>query len=233
MAENIKKREVFRKKMRKPLLLMAILFAGCVSINVRENFVRQDLQNAYLSSVGIAGKKHRVFGSGVIVYHKTGHNIIVLTAYHVVDNESELYISVPTEIAHKRAKVEYYDKKRDLALISTIDVAGSDGPFVRLSKYLPYLGDDVWVIGSPLGDEGTITKGVLGKRDYKSGIELYRADASSFFGNSGGGMFDVRGDLVGIAHAIQMHDQIFAKTVIPGAFYFISLQEIRTFLNNR
>jgi len=220
----------------KKLIILVMFMFGCVSFGARENYVRKELENQYLSSVAITNYQGRAFGSGVVIYHKKNHSIMVLTATHVVvgmlHHRMAPYVLFPFEKYPKKINIEKVSFKKDLTLLSC-GIAEQDGSYVKIARYSPNIGDDVWVIGAILGNPGTITKGIISNMEYDGEKTLYRADSVAFFGNSGGGMFDKNGDLVGIAHAVQQLNGLFAKSVVPGGFYFVAHNEIKTFLSKK
>jgi S1-C subfamily serine protease len=76
--------------------------------------------------------------------------------------------------------------------------------FSQFSDNLPRLGEDVWCVGSPLLDAGTLTKGIVSHPQRTPSISedksvtYIHSDATVLEGNSGGGMFRADGVCVGI-----------------------------------
>jgi len=69
-----------------------------------------------------------------------------------------------------------------------------------LAKELPTIGDELYVIGTPLKIEfqHTITKGILSARRNISGLPYLQTDAAINPGNSGGPVFDASGELIAL-----------------------------------
>ena len=150
-------------------------------------------------------------GSGVVV----GEGI-VLTNYHVVEDASSLKISVATDNAEEPdlydAVLIAYDENLDIALLS---VPGLPLAPVRLGDSDTLrVGDWAICIGNPLGEtfSGTVTTGIVsalnravsstsydkyGRRETITNA-MIQTDAAINSGNSGGGMFSVTGELMGI-----------------------------------
>ena len=139
-------------------------------------------------------------GSGVVI-SKDG---LIMTAAHVVQVADE--VSVMFSDGHKEtAKVLNTNIATDVALIKMDKVSKKlvvaemgDSDSVRI-------GEDVFVIGAPYGMEYTLTVGhISGRRTTKEvssqlvPIEFLQTDAAVNQGNSGGPMFNMNGEIIGI-----------------------------------
>lgn len=96
------------------------------------------------------------------------------------------------------ATVDYYDEDRDLALLTLASTTWLPSP-VSLASVGTKNGDEIFVRGYPGigGSSITLTKGII------SGIERekYKSDVKIDHGNSGGGWFNKRGELIGIPNS--------------------------------
>ena len=147
-------------------------------------------------------------GSGVVVYEG-----LVLTNYHVVEDATRLTVSTLVSDEEYEAVLVNYDQSADLALIH---VPSLELPAVPLgdSDQLQ-VGEWAICIGNPLMEElrGTVTAGIVSAIDRqidstpttdKYGLKrtvtnsMIQIDAAINSGNSGGGMFNVLGQLMGI-----------------------------------
>ena len=145
-------------------------------------------------------------GSGFIV-SPDGY---VLTNAHVVADASEVTVKL-TDRREFRAKVIGVDKRSDVALIK---IPGTDFPIVHFgdpTKLRP--GQWAIAIGSPFGFENSVTAGVisaLGRQlpdDSGSSFVTYiQTDAAVNPGNSGGPLFNIDGQVIGI------NAQIYSRT---------------------
>lgn len=133
-------------------------------------------------------------GSGCII-SKDGY---VITNYHVVGGATDSLKVVLNGGEEFSAIVLRRDPGMDLALIK---IEGSNFCSVTPAKSPACkLGDVIYVIGTPadpsLGQ--TITKGIFSAQRNVFGKTMYQTDAHVNPGNSGGGMFNDKGELVGI-----------------------------------
>ena len=139
-------------------------------------------------------------GSGVIISPEG----FILTNYHVIEGADEIDVSLP-DGRKAVAKVVGSDPETDLAVIK-IDLP--DLPAITFGhSELSSVGDVVLAIGNPFGVGQTVTMGIisaLGRTDV--GLNTYenfiQTDAAVNFGNSGGALVDVKGNLLGINSAI-------------------------------
>jgi serine protease Do len=146
-------------------------------------------------------------GSGFIV-SPDGY---VLTNAHVVADASEVTVKL-TDRREFAAKVIGVDKGSDIALIK---IAATGLPTVRFgdSKHLRP-GQWVIAIGSPFGFENSVTAGVVSATgrplpsddDGSSFVEFIQTDAAVNPGNSGGPLFNIDGQVIGV------NAQIYSRT---------------------
>ncbi len=139
-------------------------------------------------------------GSGFII-SADGYAV---TNYHVVEKASQI-----TVITHGgdslKAELVGKDEANDVALLK---VQGEDLPFVTLgSSDKMAVGDMVAAIGNPLGElTSTLTVGYISAKDRivstdGSVINMLQTDAAINSGNSGGPLFNMNGEVVGITTA--------------------------------
>ena len=140
-------------------------------------------------------------GSGVIVDAKNGY---IITNYHVVENASEITITLLDNRSFS-AKVVGSDEGADIAVLQAKQpnlIAMALGDSARLE-----VGDYVVAIGNPFGLQHTVTAGIVSALS-RTGInpdgyeDFIQTDASINPGNSGGALVNLRGELVGINSAI-------------------------------
>lgn len=138
------------------------------------------------------------------------NNGYIVTNYHVVDNAKSIHIQgVRGDFENKyAATIIATDKYNDLALLQI-----SDNSFKGVGS-IPYnvktsvsdVGEEVFVLGYPLtstmGDEIKLTTGVISsKTGFQGDVSLYQISAPIQPGNSGGPLFDNKGNLIGIVNA--------------------------------
>ncbi len=140
-------------------------------------------------------------GSGFII---DGENGYIITNNHVVRDAEEVRVTFHDDTTMK-AKIVGLDEKTDIAVLKVetekelTGVSFGDSAVMRV-------GDWVLAIGNPFGLGGTVTSGIVSarQRDINSGPydDFIQTDASINRGNSGGPMFNLEGEVIGINTAI-------------------------------
>ncbi|MDE1902086.1 MAG: DegQ family serine endoprotease [Alphaproteobacteria bacterium] len=159
-----------------------------------KDFMKQNGQNVP------AERKATALGSGFII-DPTGY---IVTNNHVIDDADQITV-ILQDGTNLKAKLVGRDKKTDIALLK-VDakkplpaVSFGDSDKVRV-------GDWILAIGNPYGLGGTVTAGIISARarDIDEGPydEFLQTDAPINRGNSGGPMFNMDGEVVGINTAI-------------------------------
>lgn len=141
-------------------------------------------------------------GSGFIIDVDKGY---VITNNHVIKDAQEIRITLHDDSV-VTAKVVGKDEKTDLAVLQ----ANLKPHKVSAAKFgnsdQMRVGDWVMAIGNPFGLGGTVTAGIVSarQRDINSGPydDYIQTDASINRGNSGGPMFNLKGEIIGINTAI-------------------------------
>jgi serine protease Do len=146
-------------------------------------------------------RKATALGSGFII-DPSG---LVVTNNHVIADADEISVIMHDGQAYK-AKVLGADGKADLALLKLQD-APAKLPFVSLGNSDDSrVGDWVIAIGNPYGLGGSVTAGIVSarSRDINAGPydDFIQTDAAINKGNSGGPLFNLKGEVVGINTAI-------------------------------
>lgn len=136
----------------------------------------------------------QTLGSGVI----TDPSGEIVTSFHVIGSASTVAAKMWNESILLVEGVAAFDRELDLAILK---VKGRDLPAVFLgsAKQLS-VGDTVVAISNPLGFEGSLSTGVVSALRRLPGLAtLIQTTAPISSGSSGGGLFDLNGNLVGIA----------------------------------
>ena len=134
-------------------------------------------------------------GSGFIV----SADGTILTNAHVVKDASEVTVKL-TDRREFRAKVLGADPKTDVAVLK---IEAKNLPVVALGNVKDLrVGEWVLAIGSPFGFENTVTAGVVSAKGRSlpddSAVPFIQTDVAVNPGNSGGPLFNSRGEVVGI-----------------------------------
>ena len=145
-------------------------------------------------------KQSSALGSGFIIDEKG----IVVTNNHVIDGAEDIVVQVNGEKKFK-AKVIGADPLSDIAVIQ-IETNEKFIPVNFGNSDKARIGDWVIAIGNPFGLGGTVTSGIISARNRSIGLTRYedyiQTDASINQGNSGGPLFNMNGDVIGINTAI-------------------------------
>jgi serine protease Do len=145
-------------------------------------------------------KARTALGSGFII-DPAGY---VVTNNHVIENATAIKV-VMNDGADYPAKLIGVDTKTDLALLK-IDVGHALPAVAFGNSDEASIGDWVVAVGNPFGLGGTVTAGIISgrERDLNRGPydDFLQIDAPLNRGNSGGPLFNVRGEVIGINSAI-------------------------------
>lgn len=142
-------------------------------------------------------------GSGFII-DEAG---LIVTNHHVVANSDEIHIKL-SDNREMPATIVGSDPRTDLALLKI--ESNTKLPFVAFGNSAnSRVGDVVIAIGNPLGFGGTVTTGIISSkgRDLGTGIDelvddFIQTDAAINTGNSGGPLFNLNGEVIGVNSAI-------------------------------
>ncbi len=145
-------------------------------------------------------RKASALGSGFIIDEKG----IVITNNHVIQGADDILVRVNGDNEYEATIVG----KDPLSDIAVLQIKSNE-------KFLPVkfgnsdesrIGDWVIAIGNPFGLGGTVTAGIISARNRNIGMSRYedfiQTDASINQGNSGGPLFNMNGDVIGINTAI-------------------------------
>jgi S1-C subfamily serine protease len=144
------------------------------------------------------------FGSGFLISDEG----LIMTAAHVVQMADEVSVRFLTGDV-VRARILTSDRSADVALIQAESVPASVAPVTLGDSNTALVGDQVFVIGAPYGIAHTLTVGHVSARRTPSQlfggfeqVEILQTDAAINQGNSGGPMFNMRGEAIGIVSHI-------------------------------
>ena len=145
-------------------------------------------------------RQSTALGSGFIIDEKG----IVVTNNHVIQDAEDIIVRVNGDKEFK-AKVIGADPLSDIAVLQ-LETKEKFIPVKFGNSDKARIGDWVIAIGNPFGLGGTVTSGIISARNRSIGLSRYedfiQTDASINSGNSGGPLFDMSGDVIGINTAI-------------------------------
>jgi len=210
--------------MIRALLIFSVFFlSGCATpiqaYQVKENSIQklykkvnpsvvelhvQSLADPKVGQVAYKAKTANSLGSGALISSEGR----ILTAAHVVDKATAIEIEF-ADGTKTTGHVVWVEPLIDLAMIQAGKVPSSAKP-LKLAKANDYqIGEQIIVIGAPFGVSHSLSVGYLsGIRDgnaipgRKLAPRLLQTDASINQGNSGGPMFNLDGEIVGIVSHI-------------------------------
>ncbi|MFN5517131.1 MAG: S1C family serine protease [Bacteroidota bacterium] len=122
---------------------------------------------------------------------------LIVTNYHVIEGANSALTHLNS--INNTYEVEGYvakDEQNDLVILK---VKYNLGIPLKLAQTMVKQGDDVLVIGSPKGLAATITKGVVSNLNTE--LKLIQIDAAISPGSSGGPVFNINGEVIGITVA--------------------------------
>lgn len=185
------------------------------------------VQSALKSSVGILctttyrsplGQDEQAWSGSGVIYKLSGNTAYIITNYHVIyDSYNNKYCENIKIYLYNRvleddlisATVVGASKNNDIAVIkATSDVFLEDTvQTVKVNTEDPVAGQATFAVGCPTLYTFSVTSGIVSVEseyittDSSENVRVYRTDAALNSGNSGGGMFNEYGELMGISDA--------------------------------
>ncbi len=154
--------------------------------NLSELF--KELEKSVFIVFGIINDKQFSQGSGFFIAPNIG-----ITNYHVLEYSKTDVIEIKGEF-YEIIEILDYSRKEDKDFI-IFKTAYKSPNHLKISSEFPKIGEETFAIGSPHGLENSLTKGTIsGYRDN----HLIQIDATIDQGSSGGPLFNMRGEVIGI-----------------------------------
>jgi len=143
-------------------------------------------------------------GSGFII-HADGY---LVTNHHVIHGQKHFSVTRFVQqgpelvrVVYDQVRIVALDSFHDLAVLQIEGEEKTNFPTVLLSPQEPVFGEKVFLIGTPLGLDRTVTEGILSHTSRLFSGSLYlQIDASVNPGNSGGPLFNARGQVIGVVN---------------------------------
>ena len=152
---------------------------------------------------GDDSKKKVGTGSGVII-SPDGY---IITNYHVIENSSEVIVTTNNNKEYK-AGIIGFDELNDIAVLKIDSDSSLDYVFFGDSDST-LIGEWVLAVGNPYNLNSTVTAGIISSKsrdlnEYDQKNQSFiQTDAAVNFGNSGGALVNIKGELIGINTLIQ------------------------------
>lgn len=193
--------------------------------NTNKNFI----ENGNSSKFNFDNLKSKIVTIRVGTGHGSGFFIgskgLILTNAHVIGSAKKVQIISNSGIEFQ-AETFFINETRDIALLKS-NVNFSDPIDISLEK--PKVTTDVYAVGTPISEslKTTVTKGIISaiRTDKTSELEFIQADVSISPGNSGGPLFNAKGEVIGISAAKYLGDGV------EGLGLFIPIKEALEILN--
>jgi len=222
--------------------------ASALSVNGVWTRAKSSVVDIKVQTTSQLGQQGEAQGSG-FVYSKTGY---IITNDHVVSGASSVSVNFPSGATYK-ATVVGADPSTDIAVIKVNAPASVLKPLAVGNSSKLVVGDPVVAVGSPFGLDGTVTAGIVSalhrQIDAPNNFTINDAiqtDAAINHGNSGGPLFNLRGEVVGVNAQIQsdsgdnagigfaipsntmksIADQLISKGNVKHAYLGVSITEI-------
>ena len=229
------------------LVLLACLIAGCVAIGggSQSAFAEtSELSPADLyeqnvnSTVGItiSGETSSRYGYGY-TYQASGSGFIItsdgyiLTNYHVISGSKTVTVATYDHNTYD-AKVIGYDASNDIAVIK-ID-AENLAPVTLGDSDTLRVGESVYAIGNPLGElTFSLTGGIVSalsrnvQTEAGTSMSLIQTDCAINSGNSGGALFNTRGEVIGITNAKYSSSGMGSEAEIDNIGFAIPINSVK------
>jgi S1-C subfamily serine protease len=152
----------------------------------------------------VSGNRSPSTGTGFLV-DRSG---LVVTNYHVVEDASNIDVVFPEKHLTKKASVKIKDMKNDLCILKLDDftfaeISSDEIPYTITATNSAKVGQEVFTLGFPLGDiMGSKSRLSTGLINSEFGIQddprVYQISNPLQPGNSGGPLFNNKGELVGV-----------------------------------
>jgi len=200
--------------MKRALVLLCVLFVGCVSFQSQIDFYK-------LAHSVVVIQSNSGIGSGILI-DKRGY---ILTNNHVIQGNLEkvYYLDPEGFVQNKPPIMSYGWEEGDLAIVKIepedyfIPARFGDSDKVKV-------GDTVYAIGHPHDIPWTCSRGIISAIRYmKNGEKVFQHDAMIGPGNSGGLLANERGEIIGINFAaLALQISWFAPPISLGVNYAIA-----------
>ena len=169
--------------------------------------IEEAVNKVYQSVVAIysTNSNSKSSGSGVIIGEGENYSYII-TCHHVIEGYSDIKIALSDNTTYT-AYLVGGDEQSDIAVLKIQETGLQVASFIKDSSAVTIASTAI-VIGNPLGTlSGSVTTGIISSTNRLiitsdgNSRDLIQTDAAINAGNSGGGLFNINGELIGIVNA--------------------------------
>ncbi|MFT6746882.1 MAG: S1-C subfamily serine protease/antitoxin component YwqK of YwqJK toxin-antitoxin module [Glaciecola sp.] len=172
---------------------------------VVEHVIFKELNSSSNSALSEDDENFKASGSGFII-NKNGY---VLTNYHVIEDAKQVVVEISTAGDTKKydAEVVQSDKINDLAIIKLTGYEEKKIQYAFKSSGSEGMGAEIFTLGYPLALNGMgksvkfVDGKISSKTGYKGAINSYQMSIPVQPGNSGGPVFNKKGEVIGVVNA--------------------------------
>ena len=146
----------------------------------------------------------------IVTYDKNGRKIAggsgfcvatdrIITNKHVIEDAFRVEVQTTNGKSYRVTDSSLVDKDGDLALLKTESLPSQIKP-LTIAKFSPREGEKIFVVGNPLGLEGSVSDGIVAAfRNVRSIGKLIQITAPISPGSSGSPVINIWGDVIGVA----------------------------------
>ena len=159
------------------------------------------IKGTYTESISEDGKKVQGAwaGTGVVYTIKDGYTYILTNAHVAGDDRKDVTLYVEDSDGFKEASLVKFYSGADLAIIKIVGTLDGKSQISTVRMTIP-IQENVYVVGHHLGRKYVYGEGVMAGREEYGNCLIIQVPCA--FGNSGSGVFDDDGNLVGLVFAI-------------------------------
>ncbi len=184
-----------------------ILFSFSLPVLSQAETPTANIFKQYADSIVLVGAMDKKgndnkIGSGFIV----SSDGFIVTNYHLVHNAKRVFVKLRNNKGYTRVRVVDVDALKDIALIR-VDDRGLKPVKLGNSNRVE-IGERVVTIGNPLGLENSVADGLISSvRNSEEGFSLLQISVPLSKGSSGGPLFNLQGEVIGITTASFLEGQ--------------------------
>ncbi len=154
-------------------------------------------------------------GSGFFI-SSTG---VGVSNYHVFKGSTRGLESIKTQNGTFKVESVLASSEENDYIVFKVAANSASFPYLRIAISLPRVGEDVCAIGAPEGLELTLSKGIVSAFRTENNVALIQTTTQITHGSSGGPLFNMRGEVIGITSAgIGEADLNFAVSIVGLGF---------------
>jgi serine protease Do len=154
-------------------------------------------------------------GSGFFI-SSTG---VGVSNYHVFKGSTRGFESIKTQNGTFKVESVLASSEENDYIVFKVAAIGAAFPYLRIASSLPRVGEDVCAIGAPVGLELTLSKGIVSAFRTENNVALIQTTTQITHGSSGGPLFNMRGEVIGITSAgMDVADLNFAVSIVGLGF---------------